>query len=140
MAAASFSHRARVHASPQVVWDRLQQPDAWAQIGPIDEVWDAEVSPSAGLTTFRWSTRAAGRRYEGTASTSHAVPGKLMVVDLITSEVQGSVTVTIEDAAIEVDMSLRPVGLLASVFFSVVADAVGGGLAGHVDQFAAQFE
>jgi hypothetical protein len=139
MPSASFSHRAHVNAPRSVVWARLQEPDAWAEIGPIDKVW-GDVHDAAGLLrSFEWSTRAAGREVNGKAVTSQAEADRLMVVDLSTSEVVGAVEVTLSDGAIEVVMSLRPVGLLASVFFGSVASAVGGGLAGHVDDFAAHF-
>ena len=139
MPSATYSHRAPVNASPDVVWDRLQEAEAWAEIGPIDDVWDAIHDAGGALQSFHWSTRAAGRSFNGTATTVLAVPGERMVVDLDTSEVVGAVDVTIADSAIEVTMSLRSVGLLATMFFGVVSDAVGGGLADHVDAFAAHF-
>jgi hypothetical protein len=121
------------------VWARLQQPDAWAEIGPIDRVWDDVHDNDGVLRSFAWSTRAAGRNITGKATTSQADADRRMVVDLMTSEVSGAVDVSLSDGTIEVVMSLRPVGLLATVFFGSVAGAVGGGLAGHVDEFAAHF-
>jgi hypothetical protein len=73
------------------------------------------------------------------ARTIESVPPEVMVVDLDTSEVKGAIAVRLDEQTIRVDMSLRPTGLLATMFFSVVSDAVGGGLPGHVDAFAAQF-
>jgi len=139
MPSASFSHRVAINASPEAVWARLQEAEAWAAIGPIDEVWGARHDSEGALQAFQWSTRAAGRSFKGTASTSQSILDERMVVDLVTSEVVGAVDVELGDGALEVTMSLRSVGLLATVFFGVVSDSVGAGLGGHVDQFAAQF-
>ncbi len=140
MPSASFSHRAPVAATPGEVWSRLQEPATWAQIGPIEEVWDAVHNGDGELTSFRWSTRTAGRDWSGTATTTTAVPGERMVVDLLTSEVEGRLEVALEDGSVDVSMSLSSIGFLATLFFGVVADAVGRGLEGHVTEFAAQFD
>lgn len=139
MPSASFSHRAAIDAPRSAVWARLQQAATWAEIGPIDKVWDDVNDGEGVLRSFKWSTHAAGRSINGTAVTSAAVTDDRMVVDLVTSEVAGAVEVTLTDGTIDVTMSLRPVGFLATVFFGAVASAVGGGLAGQVDAFAAQF-
>ncbi len=139
MTTASFSHSAPVSASSDAVWARLQEAEAWAQIGPIDEVWGAVHDDDGQLQSFEWSARAAGRSFNGSARTSTADPGERMVIDIKTSEVAGKVEVTLGDGAIDATMSLHPVGFLASLFFGAVASAVGEGLPGHVDEFAAQF-
>ncbi|MDH3731096.1 MAG: hypothetical protein OES13_08245 [Acidimicrobiia bacterium] len=139
MASASFSHSAPVNASRDDVWERLQEAEAWAAIGPIDKVWDATHDGAGLLESFQWSAHAAGRNFNGSAQTSAAIPAERMVIDIKTSEVAGAIEVTLSDGAIEATMSLHPVGFLASLFFGAVASTVGEGLPGHVDEFAAQF-
>lgn len=139
MPSASYSHTASVDAAPEVVWARLQEADAWAQIGPINRVWDATHRDDGALASFRWSTHAAGRDWSGIATTIESEAPETMVVDLDTSEVKGAIAVRLGDGSIRVDMTLRSVGLLATMFFGVVSNAVGGGLAGHVDEFASRF-
>lgn len=136
---ASFTHQALLDAPVELVWERLQEAEAWAAIGPIERVWEAAHDQSGALQSFRWSTRAAGRSIDGVARVSAATVGRRMVVDLETSEIAGSLEVVIAAAAIDVTLSLRAVGLLATMFFGIVAEAVGGGLEQHVEDFAAQF-
>ena len=139
MPSASYTHTASISTDPGVVWLRLQEADAWEQIGPINEVWDAAHGDDGALLSFRWSTHAAGRDWSGTATTIESEAPETMVVELDTSEVRGAIAVRLGVGSIRVDMTLRSVGLLATMFFGVVSDAVGGGLAGHVEEFAAQF-
>ena len=139
MPSASYSHTASINADPGVVWARLQEADAWEQIGPINDVWEAAHGADGRLLAFQWSTHAAGREWTGTAVTIESEAPATMVVELDTSEVRGAVAVRLGIGTIRVDMTLRSVGLLATMFCGVVSDAVGGGLAGHVEEFAAQF-
>ena len=101
MPSASYTHSAPVNATPEVVWARLQEADAWERIGPINDVWDAEHSDDGQLKSFRWSTHAAGRDWSGSATTIEAEAPETMVVDLDTSEVKGAIAVRIATIPLE---------------------------------------
>ena len=139
MPSASYTHTVSVEADQGVVWARLQEAEAWQQIGPINDVWDAAHGNDGRLLAFRWSTHAAGREWTGTAVTIESEAPETMVVELDTSEVAGGIAVRLGVGSIRVDMTLRSVGLLATMFFGVVSDAVSNGLAGHVEDFASTF-
>ena len=62
----TFSHTVTVSATPESIYSALQHPDTWRGIGPIDDVWDA-THEGDRLAGFKWSTRAAGKSWEGTA-------------------------------------------------------------------------
>jgi len=137
-------HTATAAAPPGRVWAALQEAGTWAGIGPIDEVWDATHDDGGMLAGFRWSADAAGRRWEGTATTAEARSGERITLALRSSEVRGTLTAALEGdgtGATRVDVSLdvEPAGLLAGMFWGVVSGAIRRGLPGHVEEFAARF-
>ena len=64
MPSATFTETVAISAAPTDVWDRLQEPQIWASVGPVEKVWDPVVTDGV-LTTFKWSTDIGGKVYEG---------------------------------------------------------------------------
>ena len=132
----TFSHTSPITASRETAWRALQLADTWSNIGPIDEVWDAEYADNGTLTAYRWSARAAGRSWNGTATTVEAEPDRLMRLDLVSSEIAGAITVELGDEKLTVSMEAAPKGLLAQMFWGTVKTALEKGLATQVEAFA----
>jgi hypothetical protein len=138
----TFSHTVRIDASLQSVAAALQVAATWKGIGPIDEVWDA-THEGEDLTGFRWSARAAGKSWEGTATRSDDHKPGTMILDLDSSEIAGALTVSYATdeggTALTVDLFARSKGVLAGMFWGVVADALRRGLPGQIEAFGSQF-
>lgn len=137
-----FSHTVTVEATPEAIYAALQQPDTWKGIGPIDDVWDATHDDDR-LTGFRWTARAAGKSWKGTARRAAERASGAMTLDLDSSEIAGSITVLLEPneytTALTVELAVRSKGLLAGMFWGVVTDALRKGLPGQVETFGEQF-
>ncbi|HSM01473.1 MAG TPA: SRPBCC family protein [Acidimicrobiia bacterium] len=136
----TFSHTAPVAAARDRVWDALQNAETWSNIGPIDEVWDAEHDEDGALTGYRWSARAAGRTWKGTATTARMTPGEHMRLDLTSTEIVGAITVELHDHQVIVSMEASPRGMLATMFWGAVRGALEQGLPGQVEAFARSLE
>ncbi len=142
MPSAVFHHTIKVDARADRVWDRLQEPDIWRSIGPVQNLWDPVVEDGV-LTGFRWSTDISGVVYQGTGTaTIQDRPDQYQLV-LETSEMAGTITVDLSEGnpggtIVDVTLELRSKGLLSSMFFPVVSRAIGGGLHDQVEDMAAQ--
>lgn len=136
-----FTHTVDVPVSPKVVWRALQLPATWKGIGPIDEVWDATHDPDDTLTGYRWSARAAGRHWEGTARRTAMEPGSSLRLALDSTEITGAIEVTIAPGAsarVTVTLEAAPRGMLATLFWGVVGEALRRGITTQVEEFAAR--
>lgn len=141
----TFSHTATVAADAGTVYRSLQDPETWRGIGPIDAVWDATHDEDR-LVGFRWSARAAGRAWEGTAQRVEDDSPPSMALGLDSPEVSGRITVRLTpngDSAgsseLTVTMVARSKGLLAGMFWGVIADALRSGLPTQVEDFSRRF-
>jgi len=138
----TFSHTVKVGATPESVAAALQVAATWKGIGPIDDVWDA-THDGADLTGFRWSARAAGKSWEGTATRSDDKKPGTMTLDLDSSEIEGALTVSYTPdnggTALTVDLFARSKGVLAGMFWGVVADTLRSGLSTQIEAFGSQF-
>lgn len=135
----SFSHTVAVAATPDDLWLALQDADTWEGIGPLDAVWDSSHDTEGTLTGYRWSVTAAGKRWEGTASRTALEPGRSLRLALDSSEITGAIEVSIEAAGssrLTVTLEASPKGVLATMFWGIVRDALRSGLETHVDAFA----
>lgn len=143
MPRASYSHETATPLSPAELWKRLQIPETWANIGPVEKVWDARHTDS-DLAGFRWSTTVGHSTYEGTAEANVNEPGTEMVLQLSTKELLGALTarITAHEAGSQlvVTLAVEPRGMLASLFFPAISQAVGSGLSGQVEEFVRSLE
>lgn len=121
----------------------MDRPETWEGIGGVDRVFDADLDPEGRLRGFSFDTVAAGRKYVGAARTRERVEGQRIAWDISNSEVKGSIVVDLEPAglgtAVAVTLQVESVGLMSSMFFPVIAAAIGNGLPSSVDDFAAGF-
>jgi len=138
----TFSHTVTVAATPDSIDRVLQMADTWKGIGPIDNVWDA-THDGDRLTGFKWSARAAGKSWEGTAERAAVERDGAMTLDLDASEIAGAITVFLQPAdgttELTVELFARPKGMLAGMFWGVVSDALRSGLSAQIETFGDQF-
>jgi carbon monoxide dehydrogenase subunit G len=142
MPSATFHHSITIDAPADDVWDRLQTPEVWGSIGPVQNLWEPVVEDGV-LAGFQWSTDIGGVVYKGTGTaTIQDRPEQYQLV-LDTSEMAGAITVDLSKGnqggtIVDVTLELRSKGLLSSMFFPVVSRAIGGGLPDQVEDMAAQ--
>lgn len=142
MPSATFTETVTIDADPANVWDRLQEPDTWASLGPVQKVWDP-IFADGVLTGFTWSTDIGGKVYEGTGEAlSHQRPDSYELM-LDTSEMSGTITATLSPAnpggtEAVVAIELRSKGLLSSMFFPAIKNAIGSGFPGQVIDMGAR--
>jgi carbon monoxide dehydrogenase subunit G len=137
----TFSHSA-VAASPQdAVWKALDTPETWEGIPGVDRVFDPIIDDDARLRGFSFESTAGGRRHLGTALPEERVEGEVMAWRIETSEVHGGIRVELAPSprgtAIEITLRVASAGIMSSMFFPVIAAAIGSGLPRAVDEFAA---
>jgi len=136
MPSATFTETVAIDADPASVWDQLQEPDIWASLGPVQKVWDP-VFDEGVLTGFTWSTNIGGKIYEGTGKAiSHQRPDRYELM-LDTSEMSGTITASLSPAnpggtEAVVAIELKSKGLLSSMFFPAIKNAIGSGFPDQV--------
>lgn len=144
MPARVFTHTALTSETVDGAWMALQDPATWGSIGGVDEVYGAHHADDGTLVSYRFRASAGGRRYEGVARTVLAEPRRLMVVEVETPELEGVIKVTLTASnphtEVTVELTVRSRGTLATLFFPVVAAAIGSGLPSSVEEFAARLE
>lgn len=127
-----------------VVWSALDRAETWEGIGGVDRVFDPEIDTHGRLRGFSFETVAAGRRYAGTATPYERVEAARMSWKVSNSEVHGTIVVALtplgDGTSITVTLRVESAGLLASMFFPVIAAAIGNGLPESVESFAAGFD
>jgi carbon monoxide dehydrogenase subunit G len=130
-------------APVEEVWASLDEPSTWESIGGVDRVFDPKIDDQGRLAGFSFDTVAAGRKYVGVATPHQRAEGSVMSWRIENSEVRGLTKVELEPSnpgtAITVTLEVQSAGLLSSVFFPVIAGAIGNGLPRAVDEFASGF-
>ena len=142
MPSAAFHHTITIDAPPDDVWGRLQEPEIWRSVGPVQNLWDPEIEDGV-LAGFQWSTDIGGVVYKGTGTATIKDRPEQYQLVLDTSEMAGTITVDLSEGTpgetiVDVTLELRSKGLLSSMFFPVVSRAIGGGLPAQVEDMAAQ--
>lgn len=140
MPSQSFSHAELVDADPTSVWRALQSAETWGGIGGVDEIADAVHDDTGHLRAYRFAVVVAGRRHSGSAHTTEIHPEQRMDVAIESDEVTGSIRLDLQPSGrrtmVEVTMEVRSNSLFSSMFFPVIASAVGSGLPRNVAAFA----
>lgn len=139
VASEHFFHRALVTINVERVWEELQKPSTWKQIGGVDKISDEQFDHHQDLVGYRFTIVVAGTDYQGMATRTLAQRGKLMVMSIDSSQLTGEIGVALtpdgETTGIELTMAMASKGLLAAMFFPAIVRAVAGGF----DATAAEF-
>lgn len=140
MPSQTFSHTELIGADLSSVWAALQVAETWGEIGGIDEITDATHDHRGHLQSYSFAVVIGGTRHSGTARTTEIHPPQHMKVSIDSPEMAGSIRLDLETSGqqtmMEVDMEVRSKGILSSMFFPVIASAVGSGLPRNVAAFA----
>jgi hypothetical protein len=139
MPSTSVSAAAVTTASLDHVWEKFNDVVTWAGLGLAEDVFDPSYTEGR-LAGFSWTTQAAGITYRGTAEfTTWENPSRL-AFDLVNSEISGTISIETSHhpngTELGVAVDARSIGLLASMFFPVIAQALQKGLAAQVEGFA----
>jgi hypothetical protein len=136
----TFQQSAIAEAPIARVWGALNNPKSWESVPGVDRIIESVIDTEGELQGFSFESEAAGRKYLGHATPAGREPEKMMAWDIETSEVRGRIVVSLraEDRGTLVDVKLRmdSVGTLSSIFFPVIAVAVGDGFPRTVEDFA----
>jgi carbon monoxide dehydrogenase subunit G len=142
MPSATFTETVEIDATPEEVWDRLQAPNIWESVGPVQKVWDPTIDNGV-LLSFKWSTNIGGKTYEGVGTAlEHQRPDRY-VLDLDAGEMAGKITSMLTTGnpggtEAEVSIELRSKGMLSSLFFPAIKSAVGSGFPEQVVDMGVQ--
>jgi len=141
MPKSTFSHRTVAAAPVAAVWNRLQDAAAWTGIGPIEEVWDPVHDEQGQLRSFRWRAAVGPKSYLGSATTVESASDHLIRLRFDGNEVSGELVAELaaEPGAttrLTVALTIQSVGILSTLLFPLVADAVKHDLPTQVDAFA----
>ena len=136
----TFQQSAIAQARIASVWGALNDPKSWESIPGVDRIVDPVIDPEGQLQGFSFESEAAGRRYLGSATPAGREPEKMMAWDIETSEVRGQIVVILGAAdpgtRVEVNLRMDSVSALSTIFFPVIAAAVGDGFPKAVVDFA----
>ncbi|MET0565888.1 MAG: SRPBCC family protein [Acidimicrobiia bacterium] len=137
----SFQHSTTTSLEPSRVWASLDEPHTWEAIPGVDRVIDAAVDPDGRLRGFSFESDVGGRKYLGKATPGGREEGRLMAWDIDSSEVKGKVSIELgpnaDGTRVQVRLDVEGVGMLGSLFFPVIASAIGSGFAATVEEFVA---
>ena len=137
----SFVHAAVTPASVTDVWKSLDEPTTWEAIPGVNRVIDPMVDSVGRLRGFSFESDVGGRKYLGKATPARREEGRLIAWDIDSSEVKGKVAIEIEPedqgTSVQVRLDVEGAGMLGSIFFPVIASAIGSGFATTVEEFVA---
>lgn len=140
----SFQHAATTSTPITAVWSALDEPYTWEAVPGVDRVVDPIVDPSGRLRGFSFETAVGGKTYLGQAAPAGREEEKLMAWDIKTTEIKGRVTVGLspvdDGTRVFVDLRVEGTGVLGSLFFPIIAGAIGNGFVETVERFVSGFE
>jgi Polyketide cyclase / dehydrase and lipid transport len=137
----TFQHAAVTSATVSGVWKSLDEPNTWEAIPGVDRVIDPVVDADGRLRGFTFESDVGGRKYLGEATPARREEGRLMAWDIDSSEIKGRVSIEIgpddDGTNVQVRLDVEGAGMLGSLFFPVIAAAIGGGFSATVEEFVA---
>ena len=137
----SFQHAAVTSASVSDVWKSLDEPTTWEAIPGVDRVIDPVVDADGRLRGFTFESEVGGRKYLGEATPARREDGRLMAWNIDSSEIKGNVAIEIgpedDGTKVKVRLDVEGAGMLGSLFFPVIASAIGSGFSATVEEFVA---
>lgn len=137
----SFQHSAVTQAPVSDVWKDLDEPGTWEAIPGVDRVIDPVVDADSRLRRFSFESDVGGRKYLGEATPARREEGRLMAWNINSSEIKGKVAIEIapedQGTKVQVRLDVEGAGVLGSMFFPVIASAIGSGFPATVEEFVA---
>lgn len=140
MPKASFSHSTVVSSPRQKVWAALDLPETWNSVAGVDRVHEPIIDGEGRLQGFKFDTVVAGKAYEGIAGPHARVEGEAMSWDISNTQIKGLIHVELSDDAggtlLNVGVDIESVSMFSTMFFGVISNTVGDGLARAVEEMA----
>lgn len=140
MPSETFTHSTTTPVSRDKAWIALDRPETWQSVAGVDRVFDPTFDLDNRLIGFSFETLLAGTPYKGKASPRERVEGRLMAWNILSAHVRGYTQVELadegQDTLVTVSVYVESVGFLASMMFSSISTAIGGGLERTVQDFA----
>lgn len=144
MATQTFFHRTRAHAPVERAWMKLQEPATWRRIGGVHRLDGERFNDERELIGYDFAFVVGGQEYRGTASRAEVERGRRIAMSLWTSQMDGLITVDLEpdgeNTRVDLSLTMSSRGFLAAIFFSTIANAVGGGFEEAGEKFVNQLE
>lgn len=138
----NFQHAATTPADIESVWESLDEPGTWEAIPGVDRVIDPVVDTGGRLRGFSFESDIGGRTYAGEATPAGRDEGRLIAWEIDSSEMRGKVTVGLapdgDGTRVAVRLDVEGAGMLGSLFFPVIAAAIGSGFAATVEEFVSE--
>ncbi len=144
MPSETFAHRVHIDASPADVWARLQVPDTWTGLGPVQKVWDPEWRDDGVLAGYRFAAQAGPQHIEGEARTREAEAPQRLVVGIEAKSFSGELRAVLAPNATgtlaNIELEIGTGDFLMSLVFGIVAGAIRKEFPAQVEGLADQIE
>ncbi len=141
MPEATFTHSVSTSTSVDEAWNALQDPETWANIGPVASVSEPQYVPDGTLTSFLWIADVGGKAYDGTAKTTSYEKPSRFELTMDTSEIAGDVVATVEGTTegctVTISITFRTKGILSAMFFPAIKQALATGFPTQVEDLVA---
>lgn len=94
--------------------------------------------------SYKFIAAVGGQEHSGTAIRTAHMPGRRMVMEIDSEQLDGSIAIDIEqsgsEAAITVGMTVGSKGFMAAVMFPVISAAIASSFSETVERFVASLE
>jgi carbon monoxide dehydrogenase subunit G len=136
----TFSHSTQLNVSRSQVWAWLQDPELWGSVAGVDTIQDVRFNEDGTLAGYAFTVKAGIHTIRGTADTVEGEPNARMKIEIVSPEMAGWIEATLEgqdeSPTVTVELSMQPKGILANMFYPVIAQTVGREFPAHVQVFA----
>ncbi len=144
MPSETFAHQVHIDAPPADVWARLQVPDTWTGLGPVQKVWDPEWRADGVLAAYRFAASAGPQQIEGQATTREAEAPERLVIGIEAKSFSGELRAALRPNATgtlaDIELDIGTSDLLMSLVFGLVAGAIRREFPSQVEGLADQIE
>jgi hypothetical protein len=135
----SFVHTAAVPAPVEVIWAGLQRPESWARIGGVERIASPLFDPTGDLIAYQFVAMVGGQPQVGVARRVQAERGKLVVMEIDSDQIEGSIAIEIEPTPgatlVTVGMTVVSKSFLAGFMFPLVVSSIASGFTETVEAF-----
>lgn len=130
MASDHFFHRAHAFNSVERVWEELQKPSTWKEIGGVNTISAERFDENGDLVGYRFVVVVGGTEYHGTAERKDAERNRKMLMEIDSSQLTGEIGVTLQPDGqatwVELSLAMTSKGFLSTLLFPMMVKAVAG--------------
>ncbi len=144
MPSETFAHQVHIDASPAEVWARLQVPETWTGLGPVQKVWDPEWRDDGVLAAYKFAAAAGPQHFQGQATTREADAPQRLVIGIEAKSFGGELRAALRPNATgtlaDIELEIGTSDFLMSLVFGVVAGTIRREFPSQVEGLADQIE